>query len=130
MKPTIVKIPVDEIEDWNSFHTVFARELGFPDFYGRNMNAWVDCITSADVPEDGMTRVHGTIEAGLLLDLGDCTEFAQRCPEQYEAILDSIGFVNFRRIASGEDPVVSLSFWNQKPLLAKRKDELNTGGNR
>ncbi len=119
MKPTIVKIPVDEIVDWESFHTVFARELGFPDFYGRNMNAYIDCLTSIDEPLDGLTKIHGTQEAGLLLDLGDCTEFAQRCPEQYEAILDTAGFVNYRRMVIGEDPVISLSFRNRKPLLAK-----------
>jgi hypothetical protein len=117
MKPAIVAIPVNEIVDWDSFHVVFARELGFPDFYGKNMNAWIDCMTSVDEPEDGMTSVHGTKEAGLLLNLGDCTEFAKRCPEQYEAILDSVGFVNHRRMEAGEEPVISLSFWNREPVM-------------
>jgi len=93
MKPTIVAIPVNEIVDWNTFHAVFARELGFPEFYGGNMNAWVDCMTSIDEPDDGMSTVHGTKEAGMLLDLGDCTDFARRCPAQYEAILDSTGLI-------------------------------------
>ncbi|RYY52199.1 MAG: barnase inhibitor [Chitinophagaceae bacterium] len=115
MKPAIVAIPVNEIVDWDSFHVVFARELGFPDFYGKNMNAWIDCMTSVDDPEDGLTSVHGTKEAGLLLNLGDCTEFAKRCPEQYEAILDSVGFVNHRRMEAGGEPVISLSFWNREP---------------
>lgn len=121
MKPAIVAIPVDEIVDWDSFHVVFARELGFPDFYGKNMNAWIDCMTSVDEPEDGMTSVHGTKEAGLLLNLGDCTEFAKRCPEQYEAILDSVGFVNHRRMEAGEEPVISLSFWNREPVMQGHK---------
>jgi hypothetical protein len=90
--------------------------LGFPGFYGRNMDAWIDCMTSIDSPEDGMSKVHGTKEAGLILDLGVCTDFAQRCPQQYEAILDCVGFVNYRRIEAGEEPVLSLSFYNGKPL--------------
>ena len=40
MKPVLVKIPTEQITDWETFHTVFAEILGFPDFYGRNMNAW------------------------------------------------------------------------------------------
>jgi len=120
MKPTIVVIPVNEIVDWNTFHAVFARELGFPEFYGRNMNAWVDCMTSIDEPDDGMSTVHGTKEAGMLLDLGDCTDFARRCPAQYEAILDSTGFVNHRRIITGDGPVLLLSFRNNESIVGNQ----------
>ncbi len=35
-----VRIDTNRIVDWNSFHDVFAEAFGFPDFYGRNMNAW------------------------------------------------------------------------------------------
>jgi len=119
MKPTIVKIPTEEIHDWESFHSVFSRLLGFPDFYGRTMNAWIDCMTSVDEPEDGLSTIHGTKEAGLCLDLGDCTDFAKRCPTQYEAILDSTALVNYRRMEVGEEPVISLSFRNREPILAK-----------
>ena len=120
MKPTVVKIPTNEINDWKSFHEVFARVLGFPDFYGCNMNAWIDCMTSVDEPQDGLSEIHGTKEAGICLDLGDCTSFARRCPQQYEAILDSSAFVNFRRIEAGEDPVISLSFHNQESIFPKQ----------
>ena len=41
----IVDIAVSQITDWQSSHDVFATTLGFPDFYGRNMNAWIDCLT-------------------------------------------------------------------------------------
>lgn len=110
MNPVRVKIPVGEIHDWETFHTVFAKSMGFPDFYGRNMNAWIDCMTHVDEPEDGMTTVHASKEGGLLLELGDCTELAQRCPEIYQATLDCTGFVNYRRVELGEGPVLSLSF--------------------
>ena len=32
------------IVDWDSFHDEFQRELGFFDGYGRNMDAWNDCM--------------------------------------------------------------------------------------
>ena len=118
--PVIVTIPVSEIHDWDSFHTVFARTLGFPGFYGRNMNAWNDCMTSIDHPEHGMTSIHAPAGGMLVLDLGVCTDFAQRCPEQYEALLDSTAFVNYRRIEVGDTPVLGLSFWNEQRVFTNK----------
>ena len=116
----VVSIPTEEIRDWDSFHTVCARVLGFPDFYGRNMNAWIDCMTSIDHPAHGMTAVHAA--AGTLaIQLGDCTNFAQRCPEQYEVILDSAAFVNYRRIDLGDRPVLAISCFNREPLRTRTK---------
>ena len=45
MKPSVIKIPVDTIIDWESFHDVFQTALGFPSFYGRNMNAFSKSAT-------------------------------------------------------------------------------------
>jgi len=50
MQTTVITIPTHRITDWDSFHDVFAEILGLPGFYGRNMNAWIDCLTSADEP--------------------------------------------------------------------------------
>lgn len=52
---TVVKLDTRPITDWLTFHTVFAKSFGFPGFYGRNMNAWIDCMTSLDDPSAGMT---------------------------------------------------------------------------
>jgi RNAse (barnase) inhibitor barstar len=49
----VVQIPVERIHDWDSFHDVFTEVLGFPDFYGRSVAAWVDCLTDADLSGDG-----------------------------------------------------------------------------
>ena|SRR5579862_8197793 len=107
MKPVIVKVPVEEIHDWDSFHTVFTELMGFPDFYGRNMNAWIDCMGDLD----SMTKFRDAEESGLILDLGDCSEFAKRCAELFQAVTDGVGFVNYRKIESGNKPVLLLSFY-------------------
>jgi hypothetical protein len=108
----IVQITTAQIVDWPSFHDVFANALGFPEFYGRNMNAWVDCLTYAD-EDDGMRNV--VVPAGevLTLELDGVASFAKRCPEQYAAVVESSAFVNWRRIEQGERPIVALSFWSQ-----------------
>ena len=33
------------IKDWNSFHIEFQEKMGFIEGYGRNTNAWIDCMT-------------------------------------------------------------------------------------
>jgi hypothetical protein len=106
----IVRIDTRRITDWDSFHSVFAELLGFPDFYGRNMNAWIDCLTSIDEPGDRMTSVHAPPNGVLVLQLEHVDDFATRCPEHYSAIIECAGFVNWRRIEVGEEPVLALSY--------------------
>ena len=52
----LVRIDTTKIRDWASFHDVFTEIFGFPDFYCRNMDAWVDCMTSLDDPAAGMSK--------------------------------------------------------------------------
>jgi RNAse (barnase) inhibitor barstar len=103
-----IKLPVEEITDWPTFHMVFQRTFGFPDFYGRNMDAWVDCMTSLDTHDDGLTTI--TLSPGemLILRVDHAFEFRQRCPEQYNALIECCAFVNYRRVERGESPVLGL----------------------
>lgn len=108
MQKTIL-VDGDLITDWESFHSLFARLLGFPDFYGRNMNAWIDCMSDLDDPNSGMTKV--TLVPGeiLILQVENVTQFKLRCPEICLALLEGLAFVNARRLESGEAAVLTLS---------------------
>ena len=77
---SIVEVDTADIHDWDSFHAVFSDAFGFPNFYGRNMDAWVDCLTYLDDPAAGMTRVHALAGGVVTLKLFGVTEFAARCP--------------------------------------------------
>jgi Barstar (barnase inhibitor) len=107
----VVEVPTQRIRDWDAFHDVFAEILGFPDFYGRNLNAWIDCVADADNPSSEMMSTG--VEPGdvLTLQLGLVSEFAKRCPEQYAAIVECAAFVNWSRIETGNRPIVALSFY-------------------
>jgi RNAse (barnase) inhibitor barstar len=59
---TVVRLDCDRITDWESFHAVFAEVFGFPSFYGRNMDAWIDCMSYLDKPEVGMSTVQSLPE--------------------------------------------------------------------
>ena len=92
----IVKIDTDGITDWDSFHDTFARVLDFPGYYGRNMNAWIDCVSDRDVP--------------FVLQLDNAKSFRSRCPEIYAAVVECSAFSNWRDVESGGEPVIFLAF--------------------
>ena len=83
----VIEVPASQINDWDTFHDTFAQTLGFPDFYGRNMNAWIDCLTYAD-EDDGMRAIAAEPGEVLTLQLQDCRELRSRCPEIYEALIE------------------------------------------
>ena len=106
-----VIIDTSKIKDWDTFHNVFARAFGFPEFYGRNMNAWIDCMTSLDEPEAGMSNVHAPPGGVVVMELSDATDLALRQPELFEAIVDCAAFVNYRKLEVGENAVIALSYY-------------------
>lgn len=67
MVVTMARIDGANIVDWDSFHEEFHRVFEFPDFYGRNMDAWIDCMTSLDEEAAGMTGIH--VKPGGVLTL-------------------------------------------------------------
>jgi hypothetical protein len=111
---TLVKIDASRIRDWDTFHDEFAKVLGFPSFYGRNLNAWVDCMTYLDEPETGMTTIHAPKGSVLVLQIDHVTDFAIRCPDVYAALVECAGFVNWRRIQMGQAAVLALSFYKHE----------------
>ena len=106
----LVRLETRRITDWETFHDVFAETLGFPGFYGRNMDAWIDCLSWLDDPSAEMTKVHAPPGGVVALELEHAADFSRRCPEQYEAIIDCAAFVNWRKIEMGEPAVLALSF--------------------
>jgi Barstar (barnase inhibitor) len=114
MKNPVVKLDTRRIRDWSTFHDVFAELFGFPGFYGRNMDAWIDCMTSIDEPGDGMTTIHAPPGGVLVLQLDHVDDFSVRCPELFAFIVEGTAFVNWRRTETGEEPVLTLSF-NKTP---------------
>ncbi len=112
---TVVKINAERITDWDSFHDTFAEALGFPDFYGRNMNAWIDCMTSLDEPEDGLTGVHAPEGGVVVIWIANVDQLASKSPEIYDALVECSAFVNYRKLEVGESPVLTLAFFKNAP---------------
>ncbi|UQN05737.1 barstar family protein [Deinococcus sp. QL22] len=100
-----VELETSRIFDWDTFHDVCSEVFGFPEFYGRNMNAWIDCLTYLD---DGMTKF--TLGAGelLLIRVTEFKTFSASYPELASTFLECVAFVNRRALDCGEPPQLAL----------------------
>ena len=108
----IVRIDGSLISGWDSFHDAFTAAMGFPEFYGRNMNAWIDCMTSLDEPRDGLTSVHARDGEPLTLHVDN----ADVLPDEiFGALNECAAFVNWRRIETSQSPGLVLSYWRTEP---------------
>ena len=104
----LVRIDCDKTHDWNSFHDEFDRVFAFPDFYGRNMDAWVDCMSSVDDPEDALTGIHCEPGGFLTIELENVDALTGDRAEFLKEITDCVAFVNWRRIEIGEKPEAAI----------------------
>jgi RNAse (barnase) inhibitor barstar len=105
----VVTIDADRISDWASFHDVFAAAFGFPDWYGRNMDAWIDLFTWMDEDEatTGVFVASGETVT-ILVEKAKQLRFA--APEVYAALVECAAFVNWRRIETGATAYLCLAF--------------------
>jgi hypothetical protein len=102
-----VRVDTSRIVDWATFHEEFARLFGFFEGYGRNMDAWIDCMSS--IGEVGLTTFEAQDGEPILLEVTDPEGFRQRCPAQFEALVDCSAFVNKRCVDRG-GPILCLVF--------------------
>jgi len=92
-----IQINTDRIINWKTFHSHFADQFGFPDYYGQNMNAWIDSMEEF------------VIEGITILEFGDCGSLKERAPEIHKAILECNAFINYRSTEAGEEPKLIIS---------------------
>ena len=107
----LVRIDARTIRDWNTFHDVFAEALGFPGFYGRNMDAWIDCMSYLDDPDAAMTTVHGAVSDPVVLAIDHVETMP---PEIYDELVDCAAFVNWRRLDTGRAAILILAFYRAR----------------
>ncbi|HEX8830702.1 MAG TPA: barstar family protein [Longimicrobium sp.] len=100
-----VRLETSRIVDWATFHEVCAATFGFPGFYGRNMDAWIDCMTYLD---DGMSRFNLPPGEMLMIEVAGFEDFQARLPELARALTECCAFVNRRNADAGEPPRLAL----------------------
>ncbi|MBI3229391.1 MAG: barstar family protein [Burkholderiales bacterium] len=95
------------IKDWDSFHDECQRAFGFPEFYGRTLDAWVDCLSYLR-DADGMTRFQLGTDEKLRIEILHAEQMRQQVPDILEEISFCIGGINERYGDYGEQAALEL----------------------
>ncbi|WP_020468992.1 barstar family protein [Zavarzinella formosa] len=106
----ILKIDTRRIIDAASFHDVLQETFGFPDTYGRNLDALADSLTHLDDPSAKMSAVNVSSGEHVTLVLNYAEAFSLKRPVLWEQLLDVVAFVNWRRIEKNQSPVICLAY--------------------
>ncbi len=83
------------ITDWDSFHTECEKVFGFPDFYGRNMNAWVDCLSYLR-DDDGMSKFVLKENEVLTIEVLHSDKLRAAAPDIVEELQFCVAMINER----------------------------------
>ncbi|MBD3626306.1 MAG: barstar family protein [Rhodobacteraceae bacterium] len=104
-----VEIDAGDLATWPDFQAAFARARGFPDFCGRDMNAWIDCLTAVDDADAGLSTVNVSRGDILTVMPKNYRQFRSAAPGIPEALNECTALVNWRPIETGEPPVLALA---------------------
>lgn len=104
--PTAV-IDAAAIHDWDTFHAASKAAFGFPDFYGRNMDACIACLTYI-ADGDGMSRFHLAEGETLTIEVSGADNLAARCPDQALALMSAVAAVDQRQREMSRPPTLAL----------------------
>ncbi|MBV8666516.1 MAG: barstar family protein [Burkholderiaceae bacterium] len=102
-----VTLDGEKIRGWESFHDECQHAFGFPEFYGRNMNAWVDCLSYLR-DEDGMSKFRLEPDEVLQIEVIHTESLRIRAPDILEDMEFCISAINERYEDYGEKPALEL----------------------
>lgn len=102
-----VRLDGSTLIDWDAFHTASHAAFGFPDFYGRNMSAWIDCLSYLR-DEDGMSKFRLKPDEMLTIEVLNSATLRQQVPEIIEELTFCVSAINERYDDYGEKPALLL----------------------
>jgi RNAse (barnase) inhibitor barstar len=92
---------------WDTFHSECQQAFGFPDTYGKTMDAWVDCLSYLR-DEDGMTKFRLKPNEVLEIVVKDAAAMRERVPDLLEEMTFCVAGINERYEDYGEKPALAL----------------------
>lgn len=104
-----IAIDASAIDGRGSFHDAFASALGFPAWYGRNMDAWIDCMSSLDDPGEGLSRLKVQPGEVLVIEVRNADDLKSRLPELWIELLEATALVNWRRLDMGKPAILTIA---------------------
>lgn len=94
--------------DWAAFHDASQAVFGFPEFYGRSMDAWIDCLSYLR-DDDGMSSIRLAAGDVLQIDILHAGALRAAQPDMLEEVLYCIAGINERYEDYGETPALRVN---------------------
>ncbi len=101
-----ITLNILHIESLSNLHDKLKRKFGFPDFYGENMNALIDCWSSLRYPDDEMTTICLLEDEQLIIELNGGLQNI----EVLTYLIKAIEQVNKRALLKGQKPSLVIVF--------------------
>ena len=88
-----------QVKDWDSFHREFQDRMGFFDDYGKNNNAWLDCMTDMYTNGEYQSLTKFNLDDGdrFILRISNAEQWKNISPETFYAFIDLCVFANEER---------------------------------
>ena len=121
----VVSLSAGQHESLEGLLTAMAERLAFPDYFGRNLDAFNDCLSDVEIPPEG----------GLVLVLQDFNLFANACRPAAQALLDICATSSRHFLLTGRrflvllhsaDPRIAIEPVGATPVLWNPQEWLNT----
>lgn len=106
----VLKLDGRQMVDATSFHAVLAKAFGFVKGYGQNLDALADCLTHLDDPLTTLSKVQVAPGQMLTIQLESVHAMQLAHRDLYDALIETIAFVNFRRLERHQPPILALAF--------------------
>ncbi|QQO73835.1 barstar family protein [Morganella morganii] len=102
-----IKVDFSKIKTLDDFYTELSDIFGFPVFFGRNINALIDCLFSLRYPQDEMTKIHVAASEYLLIEL---CHFSLAIDKIKQTLIVAIENVSLKCKEKGQEPSIVLLF--------------------
>lgn len=106
MKLKKLSVDFSQVKNLGEMHEALAKVFDFPDFYGKNVNALIDCWSSLRYPEDGMTGITIAHDEAVLLEVKGMSHLDQLMMNHFTVAVEA---VNERAVEEmAEQPLIFL----------------------
>lgn len=102
-----VRLDGAAMTDWAAFHAQSQQAFGFPDFYGKTMDAWIDCLSYLR-DDDGMSRIRLGPDDVLQIEILHADAWRAAQPDMLEEVLYCVAGINDRYADYGEKPALQV----------------------
>jgi hypothetical protein len=109
-------VDLSAVRSWSDLDELWAEALGFPNWYGRNRDAWLDIMSSLD--EIGMVERPFEGRGPILIRVGGVEALADRHPEVLVELVALTAAANERYRHSESGRALALVFEPSVPGVA------------